>query len=257
MTGSRFTHSIRLLSLVAALGLLVGCAPAQAPGANGSASPPPEVTTAPPVTPTAEPSPDPTEAADPLTTVTRFVVRPDVLELRDADGQLVEKLGYMGPADEAVAMLTTVFGVAPEQKPYSSTNRSPGGVQHLWDYFVLNERKYEGEFWGTIDPTYLVQPHFSVYFDGVTADDADEALARDIELVTVQGHRVGDDWTVVSGDPAFDPGSRVCSDGTAIEVLDFVVDEHPTSVAVVVSESGNGTVKSISAPQPITTGGCV
>ncbi|MFE6257270.1 hypothetical protein [Agromyces sp. NPDC057865] len=79
--------------------------------------------------PTASPTPS-AEPVDPLTTVTVLVARPDALELRDATGTVVATLGYLSAPSEAVAALTTVFGVAPVDQPVEGGNHLPPRTWH-------------------------------------------------------------------------------------------------------------------------------
>lgn len=246
MRSRRNSGRVRLLGVLAVLGLLAGCTPGPNTGGTPWASPPPSNSPTPSTTLGTDPSLGATVAPDPLTTVTQLVIRPDSLELRDAADQLVQALDYMGQADEAVAMLSAVFDVPARSVAYAGSNHYPGGVRHSWGDFEVDERHYDEARRVAENLDYLVWPRLAVYVDGPNS--------HGVDLVTVQGHRAGDDWAVISSDPEFDPGLYTCV-GSAIEVLDFASPDGATqAVAVVVTQSGADTVERIGAPEMIADG---
>ena len=102
----------------------------------------------------------------------------------------------MSSPAEAIAALTTVFGVPPVDEAYDGGNHRPDGICHSWDLFVLDERFYDEARRTGRGVRLLVWPRFAVYFDGPAADG--------VVLSTVQGRQAGDAWADVRSIRRFD-----------------------------------------------------
>ncbi|MGR2752643.1 hypothetical protein [Agromyces arachidis] len=177
--------------------------PKPTPTAAAAPSPTPrpfEIETAPPV--------------DPLTTVTEIVVRPERLDLHDADGALVTSVSYDAEATEFVGTLETVFGVAPEQSWSDGTMETPPFTRYRWDGFVVADHE---EQWLTDDVPepniYMnlrIQATAAIIGDGVTVRTVDgfgpgddvEALAAQLDQAPTLGDRYF--FPVETGDPLGD-----------------------------------------------------
>lgn len=152
------------------------------------------------------------------------------------------------PRREAIAALTTVFGVPPVDEAYDGGNHRPDGIHHSWSEFVLDERFHDEERRTDEGYDFLVWPRFAVYFDGPAADG--------IVLSTVQGRQAGDPWADVAADPQFDATLWTCV-GTPIEVLavpDGTGTISATATVVVVPTDDESAVKWIGAPEMVVEG---
>jgi hypothetical protein len=196
------------------------------------------------------------EPADPLEEVVAIQVRPDVLELRDADGAVVAEVDYMGDADEAVATLSTTFGAEPVSEPVEGDLHFPGGVKHSWDGFSLMETYYDEERRAESDFDNLVWPRL------ITLVEAREVGGVDVASA-VGG--VGDRADEL--DAPIDTELWTCS-GWAVETVDVTRASGATNtVGVSLTFSGGGgmretppsaeeTVTLLRAPADV-AGGCV
>lgn len=209
-------------------------------------------------TPTAGPASAPStsasptaEPADPLTTVTAIVARPDVLELRDAGGAVVASLDYLSSTADALGALRTLFREGPADEEFDGSSHFPPSTVHRWDGFELWEQRYV-DGWEDSERS-LARPEFTVRFVGV------EALG--IELASSDRRHVGDTWAALMTDPTV----RTVSSGCSGPYVDFVevedIHSHVTGAAMKVSVefdlNGDGSaVGSISAPMPVFEDGC-
>ncbi|WP_448809503.1 hypothetical protein [Agromyces bauzanensis] len=206
----------------------------------------PAATSAPDVVPSSPgSSPTPTaDPADPLTTVTALVARPEALELRAEGGTVVTSLDYMSSPADAVTALSTVFGAPPADEPYAGTNHAPAGVLHRWDTFVLEERLYDEDRRQAEGYDWVVWPRFAVYFDGPAAGS--------LILSTASGLQAGDAWSDAEADPGYDADLWTCT-ATSVEAVTTAVPSTwtgPDRVNVIVMPSDDGaTVKWIGAPE--------
>ncbi|SIO17912.1 hypothetical protein [Agromyces cerinus] len=137
------------------------------------------------------PSPAPTRAVEPLDAVTTLVVRPQALELRAADGSVVQSLDYLSDAAAAVETLTTVFGAPPTvEEDAGSSSELPSTVRR-WAGVELSEPKYpDAASDASPGPWY---PNFRVAFTA--------AASGDVELTTDSGHVVGEPWADFAASP--------------------------------------------------------
>jgi hypothetical protein len=165
----------------------------------GSASHPTATVAAPPA-PAPTPTPFGIETAppvDPLTTVTEIVVRPEQLDLRDADGALVTALSYDAEVTEFIGTLETVLGAAPEQSRGDATFETPPYTQYQWDGFVVGD-DHEDQWLLDDLPVPIVDMNLSVR---VTAPIIGDGVA----VRTVDGFQPGDDVEALAaelGQPA-------------------------------------------------------
>jgi hypothetical protein len=214
--------------------LVAGCSAAPTPDASPSAS-----ETTPPVvaapTPTATPSASPT--VDALTTVDFLALGPTRVDLLAA-GRTVATLDYMGPAADAIATLTTVFGSAPVDESYRSTNHAPAGVYHAWGNVTLDERFYDEDRRGPEYLDWVVWPRWAMYLDGPSEGH--------VTLAAAGGRQAGDSW----GDTESRSNASiwVCQ-GTAVDVQDIDSPRGPTRAAVFARQSDDlGSVRFLGAP---------
>lgn len=219
--------------------LLCGCV-AGAPASTPSAAP----------TPVPSTHAAPTPEADPLTTVTAIVVRPDAFELHDAEGGVVAVLDYLSPTADALATLTALFDAVPESEEFDGTSHFPPSTAHRWEGFELWEQRYVDQ-WADGERS-LAHPEFLVRFAGA------EALG--IELASPDGRHVGEGWSSLLAEPAI----RTVPSGCSGPYLDFVELDDVDSVSgtrMKVSvefdpTSDESAIASISAPMPVYDDGC-
>ncbi|MCU1437563.1 MAG: hypothetical protein JWP66_650 [Naasia sp.] len=218
----------------AALAVLVlaGCgggAPGAAPTADATVEPAP-------------PSPSPTESADPLADVDAIVVLPTGIELR-AGGEVVQTLGYLSPAADAVGTLTEAIGAPPAAEAYEGDFHFPAGVLHTWDGLVLNERSYDEAERAAQGYDWEIHPNFSIFLDGPSAGT--------LPLSTGDGTVVGDPTDEVGDGLPLGEGEYVC-EGIPVESADVQTDSgsHQVTVAVQPAEDG-ATIGRIVAPAVI------
>jgi hypothetical protein len=228
--------------LIAALVLpLAGCAGEPAAPTTAPADPAPVT-----ATPAAEPT-------DPLEEVVAAVLRPDMLELRDAGGAVVAEVDFMGDAEAAVATLATAFDVEPVSEPVEGDLHFPGGVKHGWDGFSLMETRYDEERRVAEDLDSLVWPRLIAF--------AEAPEVGGVAITSMAG-RVGD--RVDELDATIDPELWTCS-GWAVETLEVVRASgasHTVGVSLTFSGASGGptppsaeeTVTLLRAPADVAEG---
>jgi hypothetical protein len=228
----------RLLAVAALLAISIPLS------ACGGPSPAPSGTPTAAPTPTASPTTAPEE--DPLDTVVAIVIRPLEIELRSADGSVVQMLDYMSAPADAIAVMTELFGAPPVDEEYPKTNHTAPGITHTWEDFVIDERFYD-EAKREAESIEYAWPRFVVFFDGPTA--------HGLDLVSEQGFHADDPWSSLAGDPVFDQQLYTCV-GTPIEILDRTrSDGQPETATVAARPSEDGsTVMWLGAPVMIADG---
>lgn len=122
-------RSTALLAIAAAL-VLTACT------AGPTSTPAP---TDQPGSATPTPTPSPAPAADPLTTVTAIVVRPEHLDLVDAEGTVVTTLSYDAQVTEFVDTITTVLDEAPEQADHAGGMETAPWTEYRWAGFTARD----------------------------------------------------------------------------------------------------------------------
>lgn len=229
---ARLMVTAALLAITIPLSACVG--PSPTPSSTATAAP----------TPTSTPTTAPEE--DPLATVVAIVIRPLEIELRSADGGVVQVLDYMSTPADAIAVMTEVFGAPPVDEEYPKTNHTAPGVTHSWDDFVIDERFYD-EAKREAESIEYSWPRFVVFFDGPSA--------LGLDLVSEQGFRADDPWSSLAGDPVFDQHLYTCV-GTPIEILDRTRSNgQPETATVAAMSSPDGsTVTWLGAPVMIADG---
>lgn len=135
----RYTRPLATL-IVCAIAL-TGCAAAPIP------TPPRSPSSAPSDGPHAAPraTPEP-QTVDPLAAVTSIVVRPENLDLNDADGTTIQELSYDADAAEFVAALSGVLHATP------AVAEKPGGIEwspsteYVWPGVTLRDDHERGDY---------------------------------------------------------------------------------------------------------------
>lgn len=231
-SATRWAAAAALLAIAIPLSACTG--PSPTPSATATAAP----------TPTSTPTTAPEEV--PLATVVAIVIRPLEIELRSADGSVVQVLDYMSTPADAVAVMTEVFGTPPVDETRAGGNHTPPGVFHTWDDFVIDERFYD-EARREAESIEYSWPRFAVFFDGPSA--------LGVDLVSEQGFRADDPWSSLAGDPVFDQQLYTCV-GTPIEILDRARSNGQPETATVAARSSEdgSTVMWLSAPVMIADG---
>jgi hypothetical protein len=179
-----------LLGSIIIAGLVTGCTsmpsrPTQSPTATDAA-----------------PSPTP-PSADPLSTVTTLLARPEALELHDASDLVVQSFDYRSDVAEALAVLTAVFGEAPEDTEYPGDSHNAPSTAHRWGAFELWEARYVDNWEGLGEPRTFYMPSFRTRFTG--------AESGGITLATLGGFQAGDPWSELSAAPDLQTNPSGCS----------------------------------------------
>lgn len=230
--------------IVALLLVLTGCA---APSPVVSPSP-----SAPAVA--ASPTPTPSAVADPLTTVTTLVMRPEALRLIDEAGGVVADLGYLSDASAALDALAVVFGSEPIDEEYRGSSHDAPSTAHRWEGFTLWEMRYVDNWAGVESAgSNLYLPAFRVQF---TAPDA-----FGVALTDLSGRQVGGSWADLTSDPAIQTNPSGCSG----PYVDFISQpetwpdgtEHVQKVSVDFQpDEGAASIARIGAPMSVHEDGC-
>lgn len=165
-------HTAVATALVFAVSLaLTACAPDPAPSPAPSA---PEPTPA--ASPAEAPSPSPDAIDDEIASV---LVRADAIEYLDGSGEPIEDArdAYAEPVDAALIRLTELLG-APAAETYESGYTEGSGTQYRWNGLVIDA------FPAGMVAEVPDAPTWGVRLESATAGQ--------VELVTVEGLRVGD-----------------------------------------------------------------
>ncbi|WP_395242793.1 hypothetical protein ACGGZK_11490 [Agromyces sp. MMS24-K17] len=169
---------------IAAAALLASCTAPATPEARPTDLPRPSVATS---TPTPTPEPEP---ADPLEAAVELVLRPERLELLDAEGAVVADLSYDADVAAFIAALTTALAAAPTIEEHDGSLETWPTTVYAWEGLQVAD-DHEGA--GPIDLNLAVRVTTPVVGDGLAVrtvtgfqpgDDA-EALAADL----------GEPWT--------------------------------------------------------------
>ncbi|MCS0498520.1 hypothetical protein [Protaetiibacter mangrovi] len=158
------TASVPLLVVLALA--LVGCGPAAPSGSPTS----PPASAEPSAAPVDDEADAPEPAVDPLTTVTRIMVRSDILYFGDTAGWALDGFRYTDDPTQVVAMLTTVFGAAPSLSTEPGSLESNPAELYDWGGFVLGVPQITGER-GLYDLLFVRASSPSIH--GVTVETAD------------------------------------------------------------------------------------
>jgi hypothetical protein len=216
-------------------------------------SPTPEPTVSTPVG-SSPADPTPTAEPEPLASVTALVMRPEVLQLVDADRAVVAELDYLSDPTAAIDTLTSVFGSAPTEEEDPGWSHAPPATAHRWGDFTLWEQHYVGNWARTVETGLsLFLPAFKVQYAGP------EALG--IALSDLDGRRVGGSWAELVGDPGILTNPSGCS-GPYVDYVTFDVeppDGEPYVQKVSVDFAPNddsSSIDRIGAPMPVHEDGC-
>jgi hypothetical protein len=216
-------------------------------------SPTPEPTSSAPV-PSSAADPNQTAEADPLATVAALVMRPEVLQLVDADRAVVAELDYLSAPAHAIATLSAVFDAEPTDEEFPGSSHFPPSTAHRWGDFALWEQRYV-ENWADVveDGSNLFWPAFMVQFTGP------EALG--VVLTDVGDRHVGGSWADLMSDPGILTNPSGCS-GPYVDYVAFEVErsdgvKYTQKVSVnFVSTDDQASIERIGAPMPVYEDGC-
>jgi hypothetical protein len=200
----------RVVGVVLAVALLLGLGTAGAALAFNLVPPPlapqAEMTATPTTTPrpsaeyqvaTATPTPPPT--ADPLTTVTTIVVRPEHLDLQDAAGAVVLELSYDDETGHFVQTLSAVLGARPTVKDVVSDSERVATL-YTWPGLTVSDDLRSGS--GYAPMNIMATFELPILGDGVA-------------VATASGFVPGDDLATF----AASMGAAYSPDGAAQNVI--------------------------------------
>jgi hypothetical protein len=158
---------------------LAGCA---APGPLPTPTTKPTTSTSGPAPSTS--TPEPTDApVDPesqmLSSVTRIVVRPELLQLMNEGGAELGTISYDAAAETFVGLFTELLGAAPIVTDTPGGHEWPPVTHYTWDGFELRDDHETGD--------YQLDMNLSVTFT------EPEIGLRHIAVSTIQGFKPGDD----------------------------------------------------------------
>lgn len=174
----RFAVAARIVGASIAVALLASCSAPGGPVVRPTDLPAPSV-----ATPSATPTPEP-EASDPLTTAVELVVRPERLELVDADGTVVGDLSYDADATAFIAALTTALAAAPTVEEHAGGLETWPTTVYTWEGLQVADDHEEA---GPIDLNLAVRVTTAVVGDGLA-------------VRTVTGFRPGDDAAALAAE---------------------------------------------------------
>jgi hypothetical protein len=189
-------------------------------------------------------SPAPVPGADPLTTVTTIVLRPETLELTNAAGSVVTSLPYDLPPEKVVDALSVVIGGEPSITPFAAGLEAPAGVTYSWTGLRLTDfLPTEGKFPGYGD--FQLDVTRGVIGDGVGIETAAGKTVGHEIIGVAKELGLGVDVMFVSAGYAFllvDVGPELAT--PAGENVTY-----PNAWAVrASSDSASGVIDHISAP---------
>ncbi|KQW04036.1 hypothetical protein ASC66_16385 [Leifsonia sp. Root4] len=227
-------------------GLITGCTASQ-PGATQA----PTSSDAVPV-----PSPSPSEtapSADPLSTVTALVARPEALELQDESGAVVQAFDYRSDVTEALGVLTAVLGEPPIDTDYPGGSHDAPSTAHRWGAFELWEARYVDNWEGLGEPRTFYMPSFRTRFTG--------AESAGITLTTLEQISAGSSWSELSATPELQTNPSGCSgpylDYVEYQETDADGNTYVQKVSVDFRPTDDGaTVGEVRAPVPVYEEGC-
>ena len=207
LTARRAAAGIATATLLTLTGCTFGTTPTPSPTADARPASP---------TPTAEPEP-----IDPLTTVTEIVVRPEQLELLDAQGAVVTTLSYDAEAAAFLGALETVLGATPVPTEYGASIETPARTEYLWDGLMVTDDHEEivsengyGDY-GQIDL------NVSVYFMAPT-------VGSGVIVRTVNGYQPGSDAQALAAELG-EPWSGNGYDQVRVETGEPIGEQQPYS----------------------------
>ena len=183
LTARRAAAGIATATLLTLTGCTFGTTPTPSPTADARPASP---------TPTVEPEP-----IDPLTTVTEIVVRPEHLDLLDAQGAVVTTLSYDAEAAAFLGALETVLGATPVPTEYGASIETPARTEYLWDGLMVTDDHEEVVSENGYGDYGQIDLNVSVYFTAPT-------VGSGVIVRTVNGYQPGSDaqaLAAVLGEP--------------------------------------------------------
>lgn len=184
---------------VAATMLLSGCTPEPSPVPTkkpdtSTSAPKPTVSAAPTSSATPAPTADP--EAQSRAAITQIVVRPELLQLKDANGAELGTISYDATADEFVDLFTDLLDDSPEVTDYPGGHEALPVTRYVWDGFELEDDHEPGTFQSDMNVAVtFIKP---------------ELGPRHIAVSTIQGFQPGDDlrWLAEYMGEPFHEGSE-------------------------------------------------
>ena len=165
-------------------------------------------------TPTVEPEP-----IDPLTTVAEIVVRPEHLDLLDAQGVMVSTLSYDAEASVFLGALETVLGAAPVPTEHMASIETPARTEYQWDGLMVtddHEELVSENGYGDYGPFDM---NVSVYFAAPTIGDG-------VTVRTVNGYQPGGDAQALAAELG-EPWSGNGYDQVRVETGEPIGEQQP------------------------------
>ncbi|WP_307042669.1 hypothetical protein [Agromyces ramosus] len=146
-------------------------------------------------------------------------MRPEQLELHDAQGVQVATLSYDAEASAFIGALSTVLGAAPEQSEYTASMETPARTEYTWEGVHASDDHEE-----VISPNGLggygpFDMNVSVMFTAPTVGDG-------VAVRTVNGYRPGGDAQALAaelGEPWYGNGN----DQVRVETGEPIGEQQP------------------------------
>lgn len=203
-----------VMAAVAATLVLAGCTfgPTPVPTPTPDAA---ELPTESPI-PTTQPEP-----IDPLTTVTEIVVRPEQLELYDAEGVVVATLSYDSEVSEFTGALSTVLGASPELGEFAASMETPVRTEYTWNGVLVMDDHEEAVSANGLGGYGPFDMNVSVMFTAPTVGDG-------VAVRTVNGYQPGGDAQALAaelGEPWYGNGN----DQVCVETGEPIGEQQPYS----------------------------
>lgn len=167
-------------------------------------------------TPTVEPEP-----IDLLTTVTEIVVRPEQLELYDAEGVVVATLSYDTEVSEFTAALSTMLGASPELSEFTASMETPARTEYTWNGVLVMDDHEEAISANGLGGYGPIDMNVSVMFAAPTVGDG-------VAVRTVNGYQPGGDAQALAaelGEPWYGNGY----DQVRVETGEPIGEQQPYS----------------------------
>ncbi|MGW9182535.1 hypothetical protein [Agromyces sp. NPDC055661] len=207
LTARRAAAGIATATLLTLTGCTFGTTPTPSPTADARPASP---------TPTAEPEP-----IDPLTTVTEIVVRPEQLELLDAQGAVVTTLSYDAEAAAFLGALETVLGATPVPTEYGASIETPARTEYQWDGLMVTDDHEEVVSENGYGDYGQIDLNVSVYFMAPT-------VGSGVIVRTVNGYQPGSDAQALAAELG-EPWSGNGYDQVRVETGEPIGEQQPYS----------------------------
>ena len=207
LTARRAAAGIATATLLTLTGCTFGTTPTPSPTADARPASP---------TPTAEPEP-----IDPLTTVTEIVVRPEHLDLLDAQGVVVSTLSYDAEASVFLGALETVLGAAPVPTEHMASIETPARTEYQWDGLMVTDDHEEVVSENGYGDYGQIDLNVSVYFTAPT-------VGSGVIVRTVNGYQPGSDAQALAAELG-EPWTGNGYDQVRVETGEPIGEQQPYS----------------------------